>query len=171
MCSVLGVENPCCFIEHRKYSISHKLCMWFCFAFLCCAYNLIVSEFVLFIYPYSHYDDIIMSTMASQITSLVIVFSSVYSGADQRKHQSSVHWPLWGEFTGDRWIPHTKGQLRGKCFHLMTSSWSGFIPWHWSYHECHQSKPRRIWVKFSWTKPQWYQMICIILWMSCTPDC
>ena len=20
------------------------------------------------------------------------------------------HWPLWGEFTGDRWIPHTKGQ-------------------------------------------------------------
>ena len=33
------------------------------------------------------------------------------------------HWPLWGEFTGDRWIPRTKGQLRGKCFHLMTSSW------------------------------------------------
>ena len=23
----------------------------------------------------------------------------------------------------DRWIPRTKGQLRGKCFHLMTSSW------------------------------------------------
>ena len=20
------------------------------------------------------------------------------------------HWPLWGEFTGDRWIPSTKGQ-------------------------------------------------------------
>ena len=20
------------------------------------------------------------------------------------------HWPLWGEFTGDQWIPHTKGQ-------------------------------------------------------------
>ena len=33
------------------------------------------------------------------------------------------HWPLWEEFTGDRWIPRTKGQLRGKCFHLMTSSW------------------------------------------------
>ena len=27
-----------------------------------------------------------------------------------------------GEFTGDRWIPHTKDQLHGKCFHLMTSS-------------------------------------------------
>ena len=23
----------------------------------------------------------------------------------------------------DQWIPRTKGQLRGKCFHLMTSSW------------------------------------------------
>ena len=34
------------------------------------------------------------------------------------------YWPLCGEFTGDRWIPRTNGQLRGKCFHLMTSSWS-----------------------------------------------
>ena len=30
-----------------------------------------------------------MSPMASQITSLIIVFTTVYSGADQRKHQSS----------------------------------------------------------------------------------
>ena len=29
-----------------------------------------------------------------------------------------------GEFTGDRWIPRTNGQLRGKCFHLMTSLWA-----------------------------------------------
>ena len=32
------------------------------------------------------------------------------------------HWSLCGEFTGNRWIPRTKGQWRGKCFHLMTSS-------------------------------------------------
>ena len=32
------------------------------------------------------------------------------------------HWPLCGEFTGDRWIPRTNGQSRGKCFHLMMSS-------------------------------------------------
>ena len=31
-----------------------------------------------------------MSAMASQITSLTIVYSTVYSGADQRKHQSSA---------------------------------------------------------------------------------
>ena len=37
-----------------------------------------------------HYDDVTMSLMASQITSLTIVYSTVYSGADQRKHQSSA---------------------------------------------------------------------------------
>ena len=35
-------------------------------------------------------NDIMMSTMASQITSLTIVYLSVYSGADQRKHQISA---------------------------------------------------------------------------------
>ena len=36
-----------------------------------------------------------MSTMASQITSLNIVFLTVYSGPDQRKHQSSA-WLAFG---------------------------------------------------------------------------
>ena len=43
------------------------------------------------------YNDVIMSAMASQITSLTIVYSSVYSGADQRKHQSSASLAfVWG---------------------------------------------------------------------------
>ena len=42
-----------------------------------------------------------MNTMASQITSLTIVYSTVYSGADQRGY--------W-------WIPRTKGQQREKMF-------------------------------------------------------
>ena len=37
-----------------------------------------------------HYNDVIMSAMASQMTSLMIVYSSVYSGTDQRKYQSSA---------------------------------------------------------------------------------
>ena len=37
-----------------------------------------------------YYNDVIMGTMASQITSLTIVYSAVYSGEDQRKHQSSA---------------------------------------------------------------------------------
>ena len=37
-----------------------------------------------------HYNDIIMGAIASQITSLMIVFSTVYLDADQREHQSSA---------------------------------------------------------------------------------
>ena len=37
-----------------------------------------------------HYNDVIMGAVASQITSLTIVYSIVYSDADQRKHQSSA---------------------------------------------------------------------------------
>ena len=38
----------------------------------------------------NHYGDVIMGTIASQITSVTIVYSIVYSDADQRKHQSSA---------------------------------------------------------------------------------
>ena len=35
-----------------------------------------------------HYDDVIMGAMAFQINGLTIVYLTVYSGANQRKHQS-----------------------------------------------------------------------------------
>ena len=38
----------------------------------------------------NHYSDVIMSTMVSQITGVSIVYSTVRSGADQRKYQSSA---------------------------------------------------------------------------------
>ena len=57
-----------------------------------------------------HYNDVMMNGTASQITSLTIVCSTVYSSADQRKPQSSASLALCGEFTGDRWIPRTKDQ-------------------------------------------------------------
>ena len=41
-------------------------------------------------YIQQHYNDVIMGAMVSQITSLTIVYSTVYSGADHRKHQSSA---------------------------------------------------------------------------------
>ena len=63
-----------------------------------------------------------MGAIASQFTSLTIVSSIVYSDADQRKHQSSASLAFVREFTEDWWFPCTNGQLRGKCFHLMTSS-------------------------------------------------
>ena len=62
-----------------------------------------------------------MTTMASQITSLMVGNSTVYSDAVQRKHQSSASLAFVRGIHRDQWIPRTKGQLRGKCFHFMTS--------------------------------------------------
>ena len=69
-----------------------------------------------------------MGAMASRITSLTIGNSTVFSVADQRKHNSSeslafvrgIHrWPVNS--------PH-KWPVTRKCFHLMTSSWKWCKP-------------------------------------------
>ena len=76
-----------------------------------------------------HNSDVIISAVASQITGVSIVYSIVYSGADQRKQQTPRRWPLCGEFTGDRWFPRANGQQRGKCFYLIMSSWRRRFTW------------------------------------------
>ena len=63
-----------------------------------------------------HYNDVIVSAMASQITSLTLVYSSVFSGTDQRKHQSSALLAFVGRI--HRWpvnSPH-KGPVTRKMF-------------------------------------------------------
>ena len=60
-----------------------------------------------FHYFLCHYDDVIMDAMASQITSLTLVYSTVYSGTDQRKHQSSSSLAfVWGIHRGPVNSPH-----------------------------------------------------------------
>ena len=80
-------------------------------------------------WPLVHYGDVIMGVI---ITSLTIVYSTIYSDADERKHQSSASLAfVWG-IHRNRWIPRTNGQEGGKCFHLMTSSYSppkGRVMW------------------------------------------
>ena len=57
-----------------------------------------------------------MNTMASQITSLTIVYSSIYSGADQGKHQSSTSLAfVWGIHRWPVNSPH-KGPVTRKIF-------------------------------------------------------
>ena len=51
---------------------------------------------------------IIMGAITSQITSLTSVYSAVYSGANQRKHQSSASLAFVQGL--HRWIPCTNGQ-------------------------------------------------------------
>ena len=54
-----------------------------------------------------HYDDVIMGAIGPQITSLTIVYSTVYSGADQSKHQSSASLAfVWGIHRGPVNSPH-----------------------------------------------------------------
>ena len=48
-----------------------------------------------------------MGAMPSQITSLTIVYSTIYSGADQSKHQSSASLAfVWGIHRGPVNSPH-----------------------------------------------------------------
>ena len=104
----------------NRQSRSHKIYTRCCCASFCPGYIILLNEFMWLIYP--HYDAVMMGVMASQITSLTIVYSTVSSGANQRKHQSSaslafvrgIHW--WPVNSPHKW-PVTR-----KYFHLMTSS-------------------------------------------------
>ena len=63
-----------------------------------------------------HYSDIIMNATASQITSLTIIYSTVYSGEDQRKYQSSASLAfVWGIHRWPVNSPH-KGPVTRKMF-------------------------------------------------------
>ena len=55
-----------------------------------------------------HCNDVIMGAITSQITSLTIIYSTVYSDADHRKHQSSASLAFARGI--HRGIPHTNGQ-------------------------------------------------------------
>ena len=78
-----------------------------------------------------HYGDVIMSAMVFQMTSLVIVCSNVYSGTDQRKHQSSAslafHWnsPVTDESPTQR--PVTRKMFP---FHGFIMKFTGSKLWH-----------------------------------------
>ena len=80
-----------------------------------------------------HYIDVIMGAMASQITSFAIVYSTVNSGADQIKRQSSVSLAfVWGIHRGPVNSPH-KGPVTRKMlpFDDVIMSWTISDPSHW----------------------------------------
>ena len=57
------------------------------------------------------------------------LFTQAFVQANIKENTKAPHhWPLWGESTGYRWIPRTKGQLPGKMFPfddvIMTSTWN-----------------------------------------------
>ena len=70
-----------------------------------------------------------MGTMAFQITSLTIVYSSVYSGADQRKHQSSAS-PVTGEFPAQKASSAEKVSIWWR--HHGVEGWTGVQTWYYA---------------------------------------
>ena len=73
----------------------------------------------------THYNDVIMTTMASVITSPTVVYSTVYSDADKRNIKAPRHWPLCGEFTGTGEFPAQRASYAENV-----SIW-------WRHHEIH----------------------------------
>ena len=79
-----------------------------------------------------------MSSLASQITSLTIVYSTVYSRVDQRKHQSFASLAfVWGIHRGPVNSPH-KGPVTRKMFPFddvimisTISAWPSVGKWSW----------------------------------------
>ena len=67
----------------RRYRAHYDVTLMICLSLGLCKRLSDVWETV-------HYNDVIMGAIASQITSRTIVYSIVYSDADQRKHQSST---------------------------------------------------------------------------------
>ena len=79
-----------------------------------------------------HYHNVMMSVMAYQITSRTIVYSAVYSGTDQSKHQSSAS--LAFVRGNHRWpvnSPH-KGPVTRKIFPFDDVIMNG---WRWMHHQ------------------------------------
>ena len=57
-----------------------------------------------------HYNCVMMATMASQ-SPISRLFAQLFVQVQFKENiKAPRHWPLWGEVTGDRWIPRTKGQ-------------------------------------------------------------
>ena len=77
-------------------------------------------------------DDVIMGTIASQITSLPIVYWTVYWDAENIK--APRHWPLCGEFTGDRWVLALKRMI-GSLPSTFFADWLRYDERYKSYHK------------------------------------
>ena len=71
----------------------------------------------------AHYNGVIISAMASQITGVSIVYSTVCSGTDQRKNHCSASLAFVRGIHRSPVNSKHKGPVTRKCFQLMTSSY------------------------------------------------
>ena len=97
----------------------------------------------------SHYSDVTMGTIASQITSISIVYLTVSTGADQRKHQSPAS------------LAFVRGIHRGPVNspHKMPSNAKNVSIW-WRHHECSR-KTFMVFQTFVWWALYKIERICL----------
>ena len=89
MCTIVFLVNL------NKLLDEHYSCQWFKIPWCSCDI---------------HYCGVIMGAIASLITSLTSVYSTIHSGGDQRKHQSSTSLAFVQGIHRDRWIPRINSQ-------------------------------------------------------------
>ena len=89
----------------------------------------------------SHYSNVIKSAMASQITGVPIVTSTVCSCSDQRKHQSSASLAFFRGIHRSPANSTQKGPVTRKCFHLMTSPWISSVSFDRQLTDCDPMTP------------------------------
>ena len=132
-----------------------------------------------------HYSDAIMSAMASKFAGVTIVYTTVCSGADQRKHQSSA--PLAFMRGIHRWpvnSPH-KGPVTRKMFPFddvimiaITPQQSRMGPPHAKCHNSFLIKKHmyisgttnyfqvEIWLEYWKLPPKWQNLLYRLFWFT-----
>ena len=101
-CAWLYHESPKCHnIIYNHNNAKHKIPVGICMLYS------VKWTYIHRHFNTKHYGYVIMGAIASQLTSLTIVYSTVYSDADQRKHQSSASPAfVWGIHRGPVNSPH-----------------------------------------------------------------
>ena len=121
----------------KKHDPAETCMLWFLHDFITDIFNCYKYRYWYIV----HHNDVIMGAIASQITSLTIVYSTVYSDADQRKHQSRVTGLCAG---------NSPGTVPGEFPAQMTSSAENVFIW-WRRHELAQSYSYYgVWHTFIW---------------------
>ena len=64
--------------------------------------------------PFCHYSDVIWTQWRLKSPASLLFAQPLVQAHIKENIKAPRHWPLWGESIGDRWLPLTKGQWRGK---------------------------------------------------------
>ena len=110
-CSPPGQVSGVSHLSRKHFKINVNSCIFFS-TWLLIGWRVwclpIVEKQCLKIPVASHYDDVIMSAMALKPPASRLFTQAFIQAQIKENIKASRLWSLWGEFTGDRWIPRTK---------------------------------------------------------------